>query len=162
MAVSRIVEVGLVKVRECQTKIGLTNMTEGEMSFLRAYVNIFKPIAIAMEVLQGEEDCYLGHVIPTVLGIQNKLQSITADEETKPLVNALLEGLQSRFRPVFDDDQMHNSTILIPKFKLNYLPAASQKEKKILLTHALYALQNDVTRSSSRERLVTAPNLEDR
>lgn len=32
----------------------------------------------------------------------------------------------------------------------------------MLLTHALYALQNDVTRSSSRERIVTAPNPEDR
>lgn len=152
-AVRRVVEVGLVKVRECETKLGLAVMNDAEITFLKAYLQIFKPFAIAMDLLQREEDCFLGHVIPTVIGIQNKLQSIAADTDSKPLISALLEGLQSRFRPVFDDDQMHIATMLVPKFKLNYLPPESHHEKKMLLTHAIYALHSEVKRSSSGERI---------
>jgi len=28
-----------------------------------------KPVAAAMDLLQGEGDCYIGHVIPTIKGI---------------------------------------------------------------------------------------------
>lgn len=153
MAVRRVVDVGLGKVRECQTKIGLTVMNDAEMSFLMAFVHIFKPIAIAMELFQREQDCFLGHVIPTVIGIQSKLQSMVTDDDSKPLVRALLDGLQSRFNPVFDSDQMHISTMLVPKFKLNYLPPESHHEKKMLLTHAIYAQNSEVKKSSSGERI---------
>ena len=71
-AVSRIVSVGLEKVRECQQKIGLPTMTEGDMKYLTGFVRVMKPIAVAMEFLQGEKDCYVGHVIPTITGIQKQ------------------------------------------------------------------------------------------
>jgi hypothetical protein len=51
--VSRVVEVGLVKVRECQTKIGLAVMTEADMLFLKQYIQVMKPIAAAMDPISS-------------------------------------------------------------------------------------------------------------
>jgi len=124
------------------------------MAFLNSYLRVFKPLALVMDLLQREEDCYVGHVIPTIIGIQTKLQGMIMEEDTKPLVNALLDGLQTRFRSVFDDDQMHIATMLIPKFKLNYLPVDSRNEKKMMLIHAVYAMRNEAKKSSSAERIV--------
>jgi hypothetical protein len=62
----------------------------------------------------------------------------------KPLVVALLNGLASRFADVLNDDQYHVATMLIPTFKLRYLPESEQHVKKALLIATVLALSEDV------------------
>ena len=40
---------------------------------LQSYVKIMKPIAVAIEFLQGDNDCFLGYVIPIITGIKKNL-----------------------------------------------------------------------------------------
>lgn len=148
-AVTRIVNVGLEKVRECQLKIGLVPLTESNMSFLKGFVQVMKPLAVAMDFLQGETECFVGQVIPTVMGVQAKLSSMVIDSTMKPLADALLAGLQNRFRAIFADDQYHLASMLIPEFKLNYLPENERHTKKLLLAHAVSAVVNDQITSST-------------
>jgi hypothetical protein len=142
-AVNRIVAVGLDKVRECQQKIGLVVMTETEMSFLKGFVQVMKPMAVAMELLQGEKDVYTGHVIPTIIGIQQKLNNMQLNDALlRPLVRALTAGLETRFNCIFNDDQYHIATALIPRFKLNYLSQDSERRiRKVKLIQAVSSLQ---------------------
>jgi len=84
-----------------------------------------------MDFLQGEKECFVGHVIPTVMGIQRKLRAMVVDTTMVPLKNAVLDGLQIRFRSVFADEQFHLASMLIPKFKLNYLPEEERRMKKL-------------------------------
>lgn len=139
-AVSRVVEVGLVKVRECQTKIGLAVMTEADMLFLKQYIQVMKPIASAMIQFQAEDDCFIGHVIPTVMGIKTKLENMTVDDSIKPLVKALLDGIKSRFQTVLDDDQYHIATMLVPRFRLHYLQPNDRVVKKHVLLLAVTSM----------------------
>jgi len=104
MALNRIITVGLEKVRYCQQQIGLACITEAEMTFLKSYVHVMKPVSIAMDLLQSEQECCIGHVIPTIMGIQQKLKSMTVDPAVNPLVTALSNGLSTRFKDMFDDD----------------------------------------------------------
>ena len=152
-AVSRIVVVGLEKVRDCQQKIGLAPLTESEMSFLKGFVQVMKPFAVAMEFLQGEKDVYLGHVIPTVMGIQNKLCTMVVEASMTPLLNAVSAGLKTRFRPVFEDKHYHLASMLIPKFKLNYLPEAERRMKKLLLVQSvsLSAMDRQATTTTTSD-----------
>jgi len=73
-----------------------------------------KPVAIAMDLLQGDRACFIGYVIPTVMDIQQKLRSMRVDPAVNPLVKALSNGLSTRFKQMFDDDCYHVSTMLIP------------------------------------------------
>ena len=84
------------------------------MTFLKSYVNVMKPVAIAMDLLQGDRACFIGYVIPTVMDIQQKLRSMRVDPAVNPLVKALSNGLSTRFKQMFDDDCYHVSTMLIP------------------------------------------------
>jgi len=52
-------------------------------------VHVMKPVSIAMDLLQSEQECCIGHVIPTIMGIQQKLKSMTVDPAVNPLVTAL-------------------------------------------------------------------------
>jgi hypothetical protein len=143
-AVKRIVDVGIEKVGQCQQAIGLATISEPEFTFLQSYVKVMKPIASAIDFLQGEKTCFLGHVIPTVTGIKKNMQSLNVVATMKPLVAALLNGLTSRFADVLNDDQYHVATMLIPKFKLRYLPESEQHVKKAILVATVLALSEDV------------------
>jgi len=76
-----------------------------------------QPVAAAMDLSQGEGDCYIGHVIPTVTGIQHKLKLLN-DKSMTPLINAINNGLQERFHDILISDDYNVATMLIPKFKL--------------------------------------------
>jgi len=68
--------------------------------------DVMKPDSIAMDLLQGEQECFIGHVIPTV-----KLKSMAVDPAINPLVTALNDGLSTRFINMVDDDSHHIATI---------------------------------------------------
>ena len=103
---------------------------------LVSYVNVMKPIATAMDLLQGEEDCYIGHVIPTIKGIQHKLKLLT-DKSMTPLINGINDGLQQRFSDIMNSDDYNVATMLIPKFKLNYLEINRRTIMKDLLIRSV-------------------------
>ena len=150
-AVNRIVTVGLDKVRECQRAIGLAVTTEADMAFLKGFVQVMKPISVAMELLQGEKDVYIGHVIPTIIGLQCKLSNMNTDVLLKPLVKTITDAIQTRFCDIMNDDQYHVATALIPQFKLNYLPEAERRAMKIKVHNAInmFTLQHERAVSST-------------
>ena len=80
--------------------MGQHPFTEDDMKFLDSCVKVMKPVAAAMDLLQGEGDCYIGHVIPTIKGIQHKLRLLNDKSIFKcymvhvihsstPLINAI-------------------------------------------------------------------------
>ena len=71
------------------------------------------------------------------------------DESMTPLRQARLTGLQTRRRAVFADDQYHIASLLIPRFKINYLPKDEQHLKKLLLAQAISALDKRTTVTSA-------------
>src|SRR6266516_2340179 len=72
-AMKRVVDIVVEKERLCRQKLGQEVFTDADVTFLTAYLCAMKPLATAMEIFQGEGDCYIGHVIPTVLGVKLKL-----------------------------------------------------------------------------------------
>ena len=49
---------------------------ENELEFLEEYVVIMKPIAVALDKLQEEENCYYGCFIPTLLVTKEALSIV--------------------------------------------------------------------------------------
>jgi len=56
---------------------------------------------------------------------------------TKPLISALIEGIDNRFGAVATDEVYQVATALIPQFKLNFLDDENKKLqlRQKLLTH---------------------------
>jgi len=93
--------------------MGQHPLTEDDMKFLDSYVKVMKPVAAAMDLLQGESDCYIGHVIPTIKGIQHKLQLLN-DKSMTLLINAINNGLCERFGAILTSDEYKAAMMLIP------------------------------------------------
>jgi len=77
-------------------------------------------------------------VIPTIKGIQHKLQLLN-DKSMTPLINAINNGLCEGFGNILTSDDYNVATMLIPKFKLNYLQPSQRATVKDLLIRAVQA-----------------------
>lgn len=136
-AVERVVEVGLNKVMECQKALGQSEMTPADMKFLVAFLNVMRPLVVAMKLIEGENHCYIGQLIPTIMGLKRKLESVS-DVSMKPLICALLKGIENRFQPILNNSDEHRiATMLHPKFKLAFLQNEQERMqgRQLLLTY---------------------------
>src|SRR5215469_16881743 len=93
------------------------------MKFLNSFINVMRPVVFAMKVLEGENNCYIGQLMPTIMGLQHKLELAgNHDASMMPLTTALLTGITKRFQASLESKEYRLATILHPRFKLAFLP----------------------------------------
>lgn len=109
-------------------KINVNKLKINELDFFSEYIQILEPIATAIDVLQGEKNCYLGYVLPTLYVIKTKLTEISHLKHCEIMRVTILENFEKRFRDLLDIKSIKCkshilATISIPKFKLKWVPA---------------------------------------
>ena len=90
-----------------------------------------RPTATALDRLQGDKSdskSFMEALLPTLLTVQQKLMQISQSSRLvycKPLVNALLDGLQNRFHLLSFDPAANEYIIAVVShlfFKLRWIP----------------------------------------
>ena len=68
------------------------------MKFFEEYKRIMSPIAMSLDILQGEEKAYMGRLLPTLAGVLVKLKSKRNDDLNYclPLLDCFIQGVESR------------------------------------------------------------------
>lgn len=56
----------IVELNTISSKFGLTAITEREHQFIREYCTVMKPLTVALDILQGEDHCFHGTLLPTL------------------------------------------------------------------------------------------------
>ena len=100
-----------------------------DFTFLSEYVKVMRPIADALNKLQGEHQVHFGSVLPTLLAVQSKLKSLEEEKlhVCKPLLTQTLTGLKSRFGNLLnlELDPICKMAVVAstsnPKFRLRWL-----------------------------------------
>ncbi|PAA77247.1 hypothetical protein BOX15_Mlig016680g1 [Macrostomum lignano] len=94
-----------------------------DVAFLKEYVNVMKPVAHALDIIQGETYAYLGILLPTVVVTRSKLESMsqTELEYCSSLVLSLLDGINSRFERQFNNESCVLAAAFHPMFRLAWL-----------------------------------------
>lgn len=64
-ALARICEIPIVE-HTISSKFGLKAITEREHQFLTEYCMVMKPLTVALDILQGEDNCFHGTLLPTL------------------------------------------------------------------------------------------------
>lgn len=159
-SVERVVEIGLEKVVESQQKMGLTPMTQNDFKFLESFLAVMKPIIVAMKMLEGETNTYIGQVIPTVMGLERKFKTCT-DALVKPLALAMLEGLDLRFGPVKEKREYVLATMLHPKFKLNFIKEDQRLKYREMLEEYVKEINQLVATSTTATRSASNTSIEE-
>lgn len=88
------------------------------MAFLTEYAESMSPVAMAVDVLQGEANVQLGGLVPTITLLKSKLQNLhTTVKYCGPLVDALLAGLERGFGEMLAEPELIAAAVLVPKFR---------------------------------------------
>jgi hypothetical protein len=94
-------------VLRVMTRLNQSSFTASHIDFLKEYAQAMSAMALALDKIQGEDHAYLGSLLPIVASAILKLK----DLQTKPLqickslVDAVLDGLLKRFRPLLEDHE---------------------------------------------------------
>ncbi|CAG5096883.1 Protein of unknown function [Cotesia congregata] len=121
------------------SKINLMNgFKSKDFKFLAEYVRCSKPLACAIDRLQGDK-CYYGVLLPTLVSVKYEMQKLINDTtfiDFKPLAQAIIDGINKRFQKLFDPSQPDIDAFLAaiphPQFKGRWLtPFTDEDQKKI-------------------------------
>ncbi|KAL0966322.1 hypothetical protein UPYG_G00293880 [Umbra pygmaea] len=133
-AVEKIVSLPEVKLQDACHSLGVPRLLSHEITFLKEYIDVFKPLAFALELFQGEQKCYLGLVIPTVLTLKKKLcEKKTFALYLYDILNPIIEAIDSRFKQLFASLDAKMATATIPQFRLWWLPEAERDDMHLIL-----------------------------
>lgn len=78
-ALARICEISMVDLNTISSKLGLTAITEREHQFLKEYCTAMKPLTVALDILQGEDNCFYGTLLPTIETLMLKTEALKSD-----------------------------------------------------------------------------------
>ncbi|XP_029669432.1 uncharacterized protein LOC115239192 [Formica exsecta] len=131
----------------------LPKFKDTDLEFLAEYIECVKPIAKALDRLQGEKNCFYGELLSDLLQTQKKLQKLQLRhlKYCAKLVVMLLEGLNKRFSNYFDFSYQVNDAILAavshPFFKLRWVPKERKNDVKELLVNETESLLTHMSKT---------------
>ena len=79
---------------------------QSEVEYLREYAKVRTPVADALDVLQGQDNIAIGHLLPTIKILCDKLQAIVALKHCQPLITCILSSILKRFCDMFKDNDL--------------------------------------------------------
>ena len=146
-AVLRVVENSLTELNEVCVNIEIRCFSERELGFLKEYCAVLKPLSRGLDILQGEDNCYYGALLPTLATIIKKTKALKPDLSimTTGLADAIESSIKKRFRKVFDSKDAVIAAVTSPKFKLKWVESQETKDRyKQMLLDEMRLLEDDV------------------
>lgn len=107
------------KISALFDKLKLAKLNVREWTFIDEHVKIMKPCAKALDTLQGEHEVTLGYVLPTIVVLKRKTESISHLTVCQNIKTAVLLSIKKRF-PIIDlrNPQSKIHILAAPKFKM--------------------------------------------
>lgn len=65
-ALRRVIDIPITDLHNLCTQLGIRCITDREYQFIKEYCVLLKPLAMALNILQGEENCFYGTILPTL------------------------------------------------------------------------------------------------
>ena len=110
-------------------EFGLRRFTPEEIDFIHKFVNVMKPLASALNILQGEKNTLFGFLAPTVVQLKNDLNGLldqsfepTATQgliACRPLIQNMKQSLSTRVEGMLEKRENILAAILLPAFKMD-------------------------------------------
>lgn len=127
----------------------LPKLNNREKNFIVEYHTIFKPIALAIDHLQSQNECYFACLVPSLFALKKKLDSIDEFEleHCKPLLAGIKTSLLRRFQKHFEIDISSNArsaflaSLSHPFYKMRFMNGIQNVEGKIELLRLTFLLE---------------------
>ncbi|XP_060770321.1 uncharacterized protein LOC132881637 [Neoarius graeffei] len=158
-ALSRIIDIPAQDLNTLCTRLDCRAPTERKHLFLKEYCTVLKPLTVALDILQGEDNCYYGSLLPTLeilmtrtLALQNGLSRMTAG-----LPGVIVQAIKTQFAPVLESSEALLSALTLPKFKVRWIGAAERREEaRALLVAECRTIPQDAEPAENKNQEVAA------
>ena len=145
-AIERMVENSLADLNDLCAELDLCGFNEGEIMFLKEYCTVLKPLSRGLDILQDEDDCYYGTLLPTLETIIKKIKAKKSELSATivGLVDSIDNAIRRRFSTQFDSHDAIIAAVTLPKFKLRWVEAQEKRDQyKQMLLDEMRLLRND-------------------
>ncbi|KAL7857120.1 hypothetical protein SRHO_G00160190 [Serrasalmus rhombeus] len=124
-----------------------------------------KPLTVALDILQGEDNCYHSTLLPTLetlmmktLELKSGLQILVDLPEA--IVEDYISAIKARFTEVLDSDSALLAAVTLPRFKLRWLRTQERKDKAKaeLLAVCRASVRNEVQQKGTSTTTPTCTN----
>lgn len=116
------------------------SLKEHEFEYIAEYLKCTEPVTKALDILQSEENIYFGILLPCILSLQNKLETLKNESwiYCQHIINALYHSVTTRFENLltFDTPESENAIIAAltyPRFKNRWFSLVSPEFHQKLL-----------------------------
>ena len=115
----RILETSNDNLRALFDRAGFTKyLSAAEIKFIKEYCLVMRPVAQALDYLQGEYNMYLGHLLPTIVSLKQMLRDVNQSLQIcGPLVVEIQKGIDKRFGSYMNKKKYLLASILLPSRK---------------------------------------------
>ena len=129
-AVTRVIENPPAILNDLCTSIEIRNFTERELTFLKEYCTALYPLSRGLDILQGEDCCYYGTLLPTLATIIKKTKAAFPQLSTMTtgLAQTVQSAIEKRFSHIFGSKDAIITAVTSPKFKLKWVESQEQKD----------------------------------
>uniref|UniRef100_A0A8C1VZQ7 HAT C-terminal dimerisation domain-containing protein n=1 Tax=Cyprinus carpio TaxID=7962 RepID=A0A8C1VZQ7_CYPCA len=141
-AVARVCEFPIAELNTISYNFGLKAITDRGYLFLREYCTVMKPLTVALDILQGVDNCFYGTLLPTLetlisktLDLKTGLQNLGDLPETVVKIRAKVLEIETAVL----------AAVTLPRFKLRWLRTQERKDnaKASLLAECRKSAQED-------------------
>jgi len=113
---------------------GLNKLQKSEVRYLREFVYVMEPVATALDILQRDNDMYIGYLNPVVLRMEANLKARRLKDGKalvycEALLNTLIKAIRTerRFLPFLENEELKLASCLIPMFKMDWVADPMEK-----------------------------------
>ena len=154
-AVLRVTENSIAEINELCTRMEIRCFAEREITFLKEYCTVLEPLSRGLDILQGEDDCFFGTLLPTLETIIKKITAMRPklSSMTIGLVGLIESSLKRRFGCIFGSKDATIAAISLPKFKLRWIDDQTKKDQlKQMFIQEIRLHRNDDVAESQVEQ----------
>jgi len=131
------------------TALEVPQLRENEVAFVKEYCSVMQPLAVALDILQAENKCYIGFLLPTLISLECKLRALKPSVKlTGPLIDAILSALGTRFAGYSDRSELIIASVTLPQFRLRWLDDAKKAAARSLMYEYATAVQQQTATTS--------------
>ncbi|CAI5694081.1 unnamed protein product [Oreochromis niloticus] len=125
----RITDIPLAELNIVCTQFGIKCFTDREYLFLKEYCIMLKPLTVALDILQGEENCYFGILLPTLEILMSRTLALQDELKlTASLPDIIVKAIKVRFSSMMDNKEALLAAVTLLKFKLRWIREEEKKD----------------------------------
>ena len=109
-------------------ELDIRRLLPQQKTFVQEYVEVFQLVCCGLDVLQGEKDVGLGHLLSMLAVVKGQLTDMSV---CGPIVQLLLNGIENRFKLMLTNTNAQLAAVVHPKFKCDWVLDEDERSRLV-------------------------------